>query len=81
MAPEILKGTSPYTVSADLWSIGVIVYFMLHGYTPWHEDSEPKVFQAIQKGDYIICEDEVSPKAADFIRRLLTVDPLQRMTV
>jgi len=75
VAPEILRGAAPYTIAADMWSIGVIVYFMLHGYTPWAEDSEPKVFKAIQEGDYIICEDEVGPLASDFISKLLTVDP------
>ena len=81
VAPEILRGTSPYTVAADMWSIGVIVYFMTHGYTPWHEESESKVFKAIMEGDFIICEDEVSPMAADFIKKLLVVEPSDRMTI
>ena len=81
VAPEILRGVTPYTIAADMWSIGVIVYFMLHGYTPWHDESEPKVFKAIQEGNYVICEDEVGSLASDFIRKLLTVDPSQRMNV
>ena len=42
-APEILLGF-PYDYSADVWSLGVIVYFMLSGTSPFpdHETLETK---------------------------------------
>ena len=34
MSPEALQGNI-YTVKNDIWSIGVIMYEMLHGKAPW----------------------------------------------
>ena len=34
MSPEALK-RNIYTVKNDIWSIGVIIYELLHGETPW----------------------------------------------
>ena len=34
MSPEALQNNI-YTVKNDIWSIGVIIYEMLHGKAPW----------------------------------------------
>lgn len=34
MSPEAMKGNI-YTIKNDIWSIGVILYEILHGTTPW----------------------------------------------
>jgi serine/threonine protein kinase len=37
-APEMLVGYSKYTEQVDLWSLGVLLYFMLCGEFPYtHE--------------------------------------------
>ena len=71
VAPEILADERPYTTACDMWSLGVIVYFMLHGYPPFYRESEPKLFEMILAANYQICKDEVSDEAADFISKLL----------
>jgi len=34
MAPEIVKET-PYDKSVDIWSLGILLYELLHGYSPF----------------------------------------------
>jgi len=35
VSPEVLKGESAYTKECDLWSLGVITFFMMFGYPPF----------------------------------------------
>jgi len=41
MAPEVLKGM--YNKEADLWSIGVIMFSMFFGYTPFQKASDERL--------------------------------------
>ena len=50
MAPEILKGEK-YGKSVDMWSVGVIMYILLGGYPPFHDDNQAKLYQKIKKGE------------------------------
>lgn len=34
MPPEALKNNI-YSIKSDVWSVGVIIYELLHGETPW----------------------------------------------
>jgi len=36
MAPEILKGWN-YSIKADIWSMGVVLFEMLYGYCPYED--------------------------------------------
>lgn len=36
MAPEILRGYR-YTTKCDLWSLGIIIYQMVYGHSPYHD--------------------------------------------
>ncbi|CAH0486847.1 unnamed protein product [Peronospora farinosa] len=82
VAPEILEGTS-YGKPVDIWSIGVITYILLAGYPPFHDDSQPVLFQKIRKGKYYYDSpywDNVSTNAKEFISKMLVVNPKDRAT-
>uniref|UniRef100_A0A8B9BIW5 Serine/threonine-protein kinase H1 n=1 Tax=Anser brachyrhynchus TaxID=132585 RepID=A0A8B9BIW5_9AVES len=84
IAPEILV-RKPYTNSVDMWALGVISYILLSGTMPFEDDNRTRLYRQILKGKYSY-SGEVSPwpsvsnLAKDFIDRLLTVDPSDRMT-
>lgn len=74
----------PYGRPADMWSFGVILYILLGGYPPFHDENQTKLFKKIKNADYVFHTEywgEISEDAKDLIRRLLTVDMHQRLTV
>ena len=81
-APEILNGM-PHGCEVDLWSLGVVAYVMLSGFPPFYHDDESEMFKLIKRGEFDFPSpswDPVSENAKDFIRKLLVLDPLQRIT-
>ncbi|KAI9343946.1 kinase-like domain-containing protein [Obelidium mucronatum] len=80
IAPEILRQKG-YTSSVDIWSIGVIAYFLLSGYTPFNGDN---MLQDILDGRYAFQPYEywvdISQLAQDFITRTVMLDPRKRMS-
>ena len=50
MAPEIISGKG-YSFSADLWSLGIIIYEFMAGYVPFGEEAEDpyEIYQEILK--------------------------------
>ncbi|KAI8928586.1 kinase-like domain-containing protein [Entophlyctis helioformis] len=85
VAPEILKDLG-HGVAVDMWSIGVITYVLLCGYTPFwggETNSTTLLYQSIVSGKFEFDEEywgHVSSLAKEFISRLLIVDPSKRMT-
>ncbi|NXI28583.1 KPSH1 kinase, partial [Sterrhoptilus dennistouni] len=82
IAPEILV-RKPYTNSVDMWALGVISYILLSGTMPFEDDNRTRLYRQILKGKYSYSGEpwpSVSNLAKDFIDRLLTVDPSDRMT-
>ncbi|CAM9277791.1 unnamed protein product [Ascophyllum nodosum] len=82
VAPEILKGEK-YGKSVDMWSVGVIMYILLGGYPPFHDDNQAKLYQKIKKGKVTFHPQywsTVSDEAKELIQRLLTLDKVKRIT-
>ncbi|RYH18038.1 serine/threonine-protein kinase, partial [archaeon] len=83
IAPEIIE-TKAYGKPVDMWSFGVILYILLGGYPPFHDDNQRILFKKITKADYQFHPDywrTVSDEAKDLIAGLLTLDMHKRLTV
>ncbi|ORX54885.1 calcium/calmodulin-dependent protein kinase I delta short [Piromyces finnis] len=81
VAPEIISRKG-HGIAVDLWSIGVITYVLLCGFQPFYGDDQAQLFKAILEADYVFEKEywgEISENAKDFIRKLLVVDPNDRM--
>ncbi|OZJ06237.1 hypothetical protein BZG36_00835 [Bifiguratus adelaidae] len=81
VAPEVLTRKG-YGKPVDMWSIGVITYVILCGYSPFWGEDQAALFESILSGEYQFDEEywsDVSKEAKDFIRGLLILDPSKRM--
>lgn len=79
-APEVISGGVYSGTSVDVWSAGVMLFALLVGQLPFNDNSIPKLYQKIQAGIKTL-PSFLSEEAKDLIRRMLTVDPKQRITV
>jgi len=83
MAPEVIARTG-HGKPVDMWSIGVLTYFLLCGYTPFDGQRMDEEVKNILAGNYKFEPVQywfaVSATARDFISKLLVVNPNLRMT-
>ena len=80
VAPEILKNI-PYDQTADMWSVGVILFVLLAGYPPFVEEDQTELFTRIRSGEWEFDSNDwghISENAKDIIRNLLVIDPSRR---
>uniref|UniRef100_A0A182JTX3 Serine/threonine-protein kinase ULK3 n=1 Tax=Anopheles christyi TaxID=43041 RepID=A0A182JTX3_9DIPT len=81
MAPEILLNTS-YGPTADLWSVGVILYECLFGRAPYSSTSLHELAERIHRNDPIAipCRPPISTDCRQLLTNLLQRDPARRIT-
>ena len=79
IAPETIKGE--YDEKCDVWSIGVILYYILSGTFPFIGNSNSEIFEKIYKNEPIFRKNifnDISENAIDFIKKCLVKNPNQR---
>ncbi|XP_070814537.1 ribosomal protein S6 kinase alpha-2 [Chaetodon trifascialis] len=85
MAPEVLRKQG-YDAACDIWSLGILLYTMIAGFSPFassSEDTAEEILAQIGSGKFIITGgnwDLVSEAAKDIVIKMLHVDPHQRLT-
>ncbi|KAF9921497.1 hypothetical protein FBU30_008453 [Linnemannia zychae] len=82
VAPEVLEQIG-HGKPVDIWSVGVIAYTLLCGYTPFWGEDQASLFECIISGEYEYEEEywkDISGLAKGFIDSLLVRSAEQRPT-
>lgn len=77
LAPEVLT-QALYTRAVDWWGLGVLIFEMLVGESPFSGDSEDEVFDSIVNDD-VIYPRFLSIEAVAIMRKLLRKNPTRRL--
>lgn len=82
IAPEVILGKG-YTLSADLWSLGIVSYEIATGTVPFCENEQDpyKIYQKILEYNLVYPQTlKKNPRIKIFIDQLLNLNPLSRGT-
>lgn len=81
MAPEVMQ-YQKYDAKADLWSVGVILYQLVTGKTPFDGNSHPQLLQNIGKANvlHLLSDNNLSHDCIDLCQKLLRRNPVERLT-
>ncbi|PVH17703.1 cAMP-dependent protein kinase type 2 [Candidozyma duobushaemuli] len=77
IAPEVIT-TKPYNKSVDWWSLGVLIFEMLAGYTPFYDSTPMKTYEKILSGK-IHFPSFFNHDVVDLLSRLMTADLSYRL--
>jgi len=84
MAPEIVEDR-PYDKSIDVWSLGILLYEMLHGYSPFRADDQDNykaIFKNIENKKFTFDNKlNISEDCKEVIKLLLEGDEKKRIKV
>ena len=77
IAPEVIT-TKPYNKSVDWWSLGILIFEMLAGFTPFYDQTPMKTYEKI-----LACKvhypSHFHPDVVDLLTKLITPDLTRRL--
>ncbi|GFF40760.1 hypothetical protein IFM58399_06033 [Aspergillus lentulus] len=78
LAPEVVSSKG-YNKSVDWWSLGILIFEMLCGFTPfWDSGSPVKIYENILRGR-VKYPPYLHPDAVDLLSQLITADLTKRL--
>ena len=83
-SPEMIKGDKYYGNISDIWSLGVILYFMLFEELPFYDSDVVRLYRKILDGKYKIPKDKINlvgKDAVDLIKKILEKEPDKRIKI
>lgn len=79
LAPELLMDETGYTKMVDFWSLGVLIFEMCCGWSPFFASDNQKMYQKIAFGKVKFPRDVLSPEGRSFVKGLLNRNPKHRL--
>eukprot|EP01022_Parablepharisma_sp_SALTPOND_P013111 TRINITY_DN172_c0_g1_i1.p2 TRINITY_DN172_c0_g1~~TRINITY_DN172_c0_g1_i1.p2 ORF type:complete len:446 (+),score=41.67 TRINITY_DN172_c0_g1_i1:2798-4135(+) len=79
IAPEVLRRTA-YNEKADIWSLGILLYEMVHGYTPFKATTQHVIFTNILENKFKFSP-EVKDDLKDLIKMMLNAEFKERPSI
>lgn len=79
IAPEVIRGKG-HTSAVDWWTLGIFIYEMLYGTTPFKGADRKKTFSNVLKRDIKFTDSQpVSSNCKSIIKKLLIKDEIKRL--
>ena len=79
LAPEVLLDEQGYTKMVDFWSLGVLVFEMCCGWSPFYADDTQQMYKNIAFGKVRFPKDTLSTEGRNFVKGLLNRNPKHRL--
>ncbi|KAG8365547.1 hypothetical protein BUALT_Bualt18G0116400 [Buddleja alternifolia] len=80
VAPEVLARKGYEAAKVDIWSCGVILFVLMAGYFPFHDQNLMAMDKKIYKGEFR-CPRWFTPELIRLLTRLLDTNPETRITI
>ncbi|KAL7271789.1 Serine/threonine-protein kinase [Rhizina undulata] len=79
LAPEVLLDETGYTKMVDFWSLGVLVFEMCCGWSPFYAEDTQQMYKNIAFGKVRFPRDALSIEGRNFVKGLLNRNPKHRL--
>ncbi|PLB36574.1 serine/threonine protein kinase SCH9 [Aspergillus candidus] len=79
LAPEVLLDEQGYTKMVDFWSLGVLVFEMCCGWSPFYAEDTQQMYKNIAFGKVRFPRDALSTEGRNFVKGLLNRNPKHRL--
>ena len=80
MPPEMIKGDA-HDRSLDIWCLGILLYELLHGYTPYGGRDDREKCANIMKTTQIQYSAQISSNAVELLESILKRNPKERISM